>query len=135
MLSMELRQGQELAKKYQSNVGKDLINEHVKNVTLKAEREIKKAAKMTKTTPYTPTGRLAASISHVLSHFEAKVGTMVTYAPFVERGTFKMEARHMEGGSKIYGEGPFGYTERILEGMLPDEEKELVKNMEVAYSD
>ena len=66
---------------------------------------------------------------------EAKVGTMVTYAPFVEFGTAKMEARHMEGGSKVYGTGPFGYTEGILEKTLPDDEKELLENMKVVLSD
>lgn len=127
MLSLEIRQGQELAKKYRSDK-KDVVGKAVRNVTLKAEREIKKA------TPVI-TGRLRSSVSHVLTAMEAKVGTLVHYAPAVEYGTEKVGARHMEGGRRVYGIGPFEYTRQLLEKTLPEDEKKLLKDMQVRLSD
>ncbi|WP_236886645.1 HK97 gp10 family phage protein [Dehalococcoides mccartyi] len=56
------------------------------------------------------TGRLRASIATQISDLSAEIGTNVEYAPFVEFGTSKMEARHLEGSSKVLGEGMFTFA-------------------------
>jgi len=55
-------------------------------------------------------GRLRSSITNEINPTRASVGTNVEYAQFVEYGTAKMEARHMEGSSKVLGEGMFKYA-------------------------
>tara|TARA_Y100000310_G_scaffold246223_1_gene251394 strand:+ start:2420 stop:2833 length:414 start_codon:yes stop_codon:yes gene_type:complete len=68
------------------------------------------------------TGRLAGSIHSEISPTRGSVATNVQYARFVEYGTrntdgsWKMEPRHIEGGSRQYGEGMFTFAwGRLLE--------------------
>ena len=58
------------------------------------------------------TGRLRSSIALKIEPKEGEVFTNVQYAPFVEYGTRKMEARHVKRGSsaRILGTGMFAYT-------------------------
>jgi len=99
----------ELQKKLEyKNTFEEPIKISIKNVTLKYERETKKSIPV-------QTGRLRSSVAHDIHPTYAIVGTAVKYAPFVEFGTSKMAARHVEGGSKrIKGTGPFTYAMQKL---------------------
>ena len=54
------------------------------------------------------------------------------YIPFLETGTSKMGARHMEGGKKIIceGEGMFTYVKKWLSGKLKDAANHIAKDIE-----
>lgn len=54
-----------------------------------------------------------------------------SYIPFLETGTSKMEARHMEGRTtKVLGEGMFSYVKRWLAGKVADAAKHIAKDIE-----
>tara|TARA_Y100000310_G_scaffold2728_1_gene3544 strand:- start:10242 stop:10637 length:396 start_codon:yes stop_codon:yes gene_type:complete len=85
------------------------LDKQIKITTLKLEAEVKKA------TPVR-TGRLTGSIFHDFSGDRATVGTNVEYAPYVEFGTQRMEARHVEGGTaRVEGVGPFTFAIQKLD--------------------
>ena len=107
-LSIEITEGKDLAKRFaDSGNVKGPLENGIKKLTLKVEREAKKATVV-------DTGRLRASISHRFSGTSAAVGTNVQYAEWVEWGTDKSnppnEGRHMEGASKVFGLGMLGYA-------------------------
>tara|TARA_Y100000310_G_scaffold246224_1_gene251409 strand:+ start:5723 stop:6133 length:411 start_codon:yes stop_codon:yes gene_type:complete len=79
------------------------LDNGIRRITFHYEGLVKKA------TPV-DTGRLRSSINSQFSGARASVGTNVQYAQFVEYGTSKMEARHMEGSSKVFGVGMFSYA-------------------------
>ena len=83
-------------------IGKPL-DDGIRKITLHYDGLVKKATVV-------DTGRLRSSIHHELNPKRASVGTNVQYAQFVEYGTSRMEARHMEGSSKVLGEGMFAYA-------------------------
>ena len=58
------------------------------------------------------TGRLRSSIASEVKPHTGQVFTNVQYAPFVEYGTRKMEARHVDRGSSVrrLGKGPFTHA-------------------------
>ncbi|MAH44709.1 hypothetical protein CMI37_02720 [Candidatus Pacearchaeota archaeon] len=87
------------------------LGDGVRKITLYYEGLVKKATVV-------DTGRLRSSIHHEITADRASVGTNVQYAQFVEYGTQKMEARHMEGSSKVLGEGMFAYAWGQLKGWL-----------------
>ena len=63
-----------------------------------------------KATPIGVSRFLGAEISHSFSGLQGTIHSPTEYASFVEYGTSKMEARHMEGATKILGQGMFGYA-------------------------
>lgn len=80
------------------------VKEGIKEITVALMRESMMA------TPV-DTGRLRSSITYeLMGENSSRVGTNVEYAPFVEFGTRFMEARHTEGGMRVYGEGPFTWA-------------------------
>ncbi len=79
------------------------VNKELSKLAIKMANRAKKATVV-------DTGRLRASIATQMSDLSAEIGTNVEYAPFVEFGTSKMEARHLEGSSKVLGEGMFTFT-------------------------
>ncbi len=88
------------------------LDEGIKRVTQFLDREIKMA------TPV-QTGRLRASITSEIYADFGRVGTNVFYAPFVEFGTAKMEARHVEGSAaRVLGLGMFGYGMKRLQAEI-----------------
>jgi len=95
-----------------------------KNVTQPLDGGIKKATQLAQreTGAATPriTSNLAGSILRPIQFGEgyAKFGTRVEYASFVEYGTQKMEARHMEMGRRVYGEGMFSYGFRKMQDKM-----------------
>lgn len=58
------------------------------------------------------TGRLRSSVASRVEPHAGAIFTNMQYAPFIEYGTQKMEARHVEKGSSArrLGKGPFTYT-------------------------
>ena len=64
--------------------------------------------------------RLRSSISSMITPTSGRVFTNIEYAPFVEYGTKRMEARHVEKGSSTrrLGKGPFTYTLEQLEAKM-----------------
>jgi len=100
------------------------VENNLSKLALKIERNVKMATVV-------DTGRLRSSIGGgsyrggsypkgygvELGADFIRVGTNVEYAEFVEYGTYKMEARHMEHGYKALGKGMFGY---VVEQMQPD---------------
>ena len=95
---------------------KDAINNALKKVTLSIEREAKKASVV-------DTGVLASSIYSKSESMRGIIGSPMQYASFVEYGTEKMDARHMEGIMKIFGTGMFTYALSKLSGYIKDFEK------------
>ncbi|AII58087.1 hypothetical protein ASJ33_05630 [Dehalococcoides mccartyi] len=79
------------------------VNKELSKLAIKMANRAKKATVV-------DTGRLRASIATQISDLSAEIGTNVEYAPFVEFGTSKMEARHLEGSSKVLGEGMFTFA-------------------------
>lgn len=66
------------------------------------------------------TARLRSSVSSKVTPTSGYVFTNVDYAPFVEYGTKRMEARHVERGSSTrrLGKGPFTYALEQLEAKM-----------------
>lgn len=77
------------------------------------------------------TGNLRSSMAHeFLGTLASRIGTLVEYGEYVEYGTERMEARHMEGGTKVLGEGMMAYTQRTMEPDIRAFETEVVKSVE-----
>lgn len=81
------------------------------------------------------TGRLRASVSSTIDAQGGEVFTNVKYAPFVEYGTQKMEARHVERGSsgRILGIGPFTYALEQLHSKMGEFLGNLAKGIKVRF--
>ncbi len=92
-----------------SRVIKGPLDKGIRKITFKYEALVKKATVV-------DTGRLRSSIHSEFNPMRASVGTNVFYAPFVEYGTQRMAARHVEGSSpeRIKGEGMFRYAWGLL---------------------
>lgn len=105
MLEIRVEGKEELEKKLQpENTIEPPIKEGIKEITIALLRESMMA------TPV-DTGRLRSSITYeLMGEDSSRVGTNVEYAPFIEFGTRFMEARHTEGGMRVYGEGPFTWA-------------------------
>lgn len=111
MLSIKLIGAEKLSKKLKPETITKPLSEGLKKITLSLEGLTKKATVV-------DTGRLRSSIvSEVAAEF-GKVATNVSYAEAVEFGTAKMEARHMEGGTKVFGIGMFAYGLKQLKGKM-----------------
>jgi len=81
------------------------------------------------------TSRLRASITTESQGMQTVVGTNVEYASFVEYGTDKMEARHVEGTqSRILGTGPFTYAMEQFKAGVKNGAKEIAKDVENRFS-
>ncbi len=84
------------------------IADSFKNLGIKSEAIARKATVV-------DTGRLRSSIYRRTQANRITIGTVVDYAEFIEYDSDKMEARHMEGGNKVLGQGMFDYTIEQLE--------------------
>jgi len=127
MLSVKLIGAQKLIQALSSkDTVLDPLMNGIKKITLKLERFVKQSTVV-------DTGRLRSSIAHQFGQDYGQVGTNVVYASFVEYGTQKMAARHMEGSTKVLGQGMFSYGVEKLEDALTDEEKAIAKDIEVEF--
>ncbi len=102
----------------------DPLNDGVKKATFLLEREVKMAtvvgtAESTGIPGYVG-GRLRASITSQFGAGFGQVGTNVEYAPVVEFGRGKLQSRHMEGGTKVLGEGMFTFSLGKLSGKMKE---------------
>ena len=80
-------------------------------------------------------GPLRASITTESQGMQTVVGTALEYATFVEYGTSKMEARHVEGTqSRILGTGPFTYAMEQFKAGVKNGAKEIAKDVENRFS-
>ena len=119
----EIVRGIGLIKQLQADKNvKDPIEDGVRNIAIKLEAEAKKATVV-------DTGRLRASITHKMLAPGAEVGSNVGYASFVEYGTDKMEARHMEGSTKVFGLGMLGYALGVIKSWAAKEGGEIAKKI------
>ena len=105
---------------------KDPLAAGIKKIILFLDREVK---------PATPvdTGRLRSSITSKTYPDFGTIGTNVSYASFVEYGTKKMEARHIESGKRVYGLGMFGYGLKQLQSKIGDFLKGIGEAIEVKF--
>jgi len=137
--SMKLIGAQEVVSALNKGTKKPVEN-NLSKLALKVERNVKMATVV-------DTGRLRASVgggSYRGGSYPkgygiekgadfARIGTNVEYAEFVEYGTPNMEARHMEGGAKVLGEGMFEYVLRQMQSDLKDFEVKVVKETESEF--
>lgn len=106
--------------------GVSKLPDKLKNLALKVEGRAKKATVV-------GFGDLRSSITHELGENWARIGSNIEYAPFVEYGTSKMEARHMEGGTKVLGQGMLGYTLETMQDELKGFEVEITRDVEKRF--
>ncbi|OGO01397.1 MAG: hypothetical protein A2Y59_06695 [Chloroflexi bacterium RBG_13_52_14] len=106
--------------------GKEQCQEKLKPDTIKKPmaETIKKAItfldRSVKTSTPVDTARLRSSITSKVIGESGSVFTNIEYAPYVEYGTKKMEARHVvEGASaRVLGKGPFTYALELLQNKM-----------------
>ncbi len=113
------------ALKSSKTISKPLDN-GIRRITLQYDNLVKKATVV-------DTGRLRSSIHHELNPKRASVGTNVVYAQFVEYGTSRMAARHMEGSSKVLDEGMFAYAWGKLKDWLSKGKHDIHVNIDKEF--
>ena len=131
---------EQLAKKLKPETVKSPLSEGIKKITLYVHKQATMATPVG--TPES-TGRkgymggsLRASIERglTLTPTQGKIATLIPYASFVEYGTVKMEARHVEGSAKrVYGLGMFGYGMKKLQEKIGDFLKDIGHAIEVKF--
>ena len=126
MIAIQIFGAKKLIDTLQSKLVDKSSSEPFRKLVLKAEAKAKKSTVV-------DTGRLRSSISHKIQNKTGIIETNVDYAEFVEFGTQKMEARHMEGSAKVLGEGMFAYTIRDMADELKDFETKVVSGIEKAF--
>lgn len=105
----------------------------IRRIALKLEGEAKKATVVG--TPQSTGkigyhgGRLRSSMTHKFFEMGAEIGSNVPYASFVEYGTSKMKARHMEGGRKVPGLGMLGYALKVTKGWIKQQGDDIAKKI------
>lgn len=112
-----------LRKKLQEKNIAQPLNDGIKKATLLLEREVKKATVV-------DTGRLRASMTSQFGAGFGQVGTNVEYAPLIEFGSDRFSARHMEGATKVLGEGMFAFGLRKLTDKMKEWLGDVAKNIE-----
>jgi len=133
VLSIKLVGAEALSKKLQPKTITGPLNDGVKKITLELLR-------LTKMATVVRFGRLRSSIVSETTNEFSRVYTDVEYAPFVEYGHFSragsfIEARHMESGRKVLGEGMFTYALRRLNEKLGDYMKKIGVNIERKFEE
>lgn len=115
-----------LKKKLQEKNVTQPLNDGIKKATLLLDREVKQATVV-------DTGRLRASMTSQFGAGFGQVGTNVEYAPVVEFGSDRFPARHMEGGTKVLGEGMFAFGLRKLTDKIKDWLGDVAKDIETRW--
>ena len=120
MIGIKLVGIEKLSKALSKETVKQPLEAGIKKIILLLDRFIKQS------TPV-DTGRLRASIIPEVQPLYGKVGTIVQYAPFVEYGTARMDARHVSPGSQIrvFGEGMFSHGSKLVMEKFPELLKEI----------
>ena len=120
---IEVKGIEELNKKLQPKTVKEPLADGIRKITLELDRTAKMA------TPV-DTGFLGASITNEIAPEYGRIMIQTDYASFVELGTKKMEARHVEGSKRVHGLGMFGYAIQVISKKMGDFMKELGINIE-----
>ena len=128
-LQIILKGAEQLKKKLDTPTIKKPLDDGIKKIAYTLEGLIKEA------TVVGETGYLLSGTHTQITSQFAKVGTNVPYAPFVEYGTERMEARHMEGGTKRLGKGMFTYGIEQLQKKMGDLLKGIALNIEKKFGD
>jgi len=102
-----------LKKKLQEKNVTEPLNDGIKKATLLLDREVKQATVVDK-------GYARATVSSEIGTGFGQVGMSAEYGPILEWGSVYMEARHMEGGTKVLGEGMFAFGLRKLTDKMKD---------------
>lgn len=123
MISLKIEGNKEVAKSLNKGVS---VSDTLKKLAFAVEAFAKKATVV-------DTGRLRSSINTKLDKSSAVIGTQVEYAEFVEYGTPNLEARHMEGSTKVLGQGMFEYTKEQMGDKIKDFEETVVKDVEKRF--
>lgn len=109
--SMKVTGAKEVAASLNKGVKKPVEN-NLPKLAQRVEANVKRA------TVVGESGFLRARTTRSMPTKEsALISNPMEYAEPVEYGTYKMEARHMVGGTKVLGEGMFAY---VLRQMAPD---------------
>ncbi len=136
-VTMEIIGLDKLKKKLQPKNIEQPLNDGIKKATLLLDREVKMAtvvgtAESTGIPGYVG-GRLRSSMTSQFGAGFGQVGTNVKYAPLIEFGSDWMQARHMEGGTKILGEGMFAFGLRKLSGKMKDLLGDIANSIEARW--
>lgn len=125
---LELIGKEALLRKLDKGNFKKPVKDSIRKITLWFEAT-------TKASTPVDTGRLRASVASKIQGQGGEVFTNVQYAPFVEYGTQKMEARHVERGSsgRILGIGPFTYALERLHSKMGEFLGGLAKGIKVRF--
>lgn len=107
----------------QSEAPKKAIADNLTRAVLQIEAKAIKATVV-------KTGRLRSSITHSITEDTGIIGTNVSYAPLIEFGSFNRLARHIEGSTKVLGEGMFAYTARTIGPEIKDFELKIIAQTE-----
>jgi hypothetical protein len=94
---------------------KEPVDKGIKEVTLWTEKTVKVSTPVDE-------NRLRPSMTHHIEGQVGRVGTITDYAPFVEYGTRKMEARHVveDSAIRVLGKGMFTYTMELLKDKIKE---------------
>ena len=100
----------------------------LRKLTLRFERDVKKA------TVVGVSGFARGTITHSIKYDHGEVMSHEDYYPFIEYGTYKMMARHMEGRTKVTGwdasYGAFHYTAKKFWDSSGDIMRDIVTKIE-----
>lgn len=111
--SVDVKGAEEVSRTMNKGLKND-IAKRVKTLAINVEIEVKKATVV-------DTGLLRSSMTRGSpTPLSARIGTMTEYGEYIEDGTQYMEARHMEGGSKVLGEGMMAYTLRKMAKLIKE---------------
>lgn len=117
-----------LLRKFEPSNFKKPVSDSIRKITIWFEANVKVS------TPV-DTGRLRSSVASRIEPQMGEIFTNVQYAPFVEYGTHKMEARHVMRGSssRIKGKGMFTYTLEQLQQKIGGFLGELASAIKVRF--
>lgn len=115
MIDVKILGIEQLLKKLRKETIKEPVDDGIRKATLWTERTVKVSTPVLE-------NRLRPSITSQIIGQTGRVGTNVQYAPFVEYGTRKMEARHVVEGSsvRVLGKGMFTYTMELLKEKIKE---------------
>lgn len=125
-VTMEIVGLDQLKKKLNEKNVIDPLNDGIRKATLLLDREVKQATVV-------DTGRLRSSMTSQFGAGFGQVGTNVEYASVVEFGSGNIQARHMEGGTKVLGEGMFAFGLSKLKDKMKDLLGDIANSIEARW--
>ena len=104
----------------------------IKKLAMSAKAELIKATVVSEGTARSNIAATPIQYAPFQAIVTHSAGPGSSYIPFLETGTSKMGARHMEGGTKIIGEGKgmFSYVRKWLAGKMSEVARHIAKDIE-----